>query len=143
MLRFCGAAAFVPCLSFTCSLGLPPPSLRDGGPLVKRLYLIDLKVKGADGVLKKRLLIDLLDIDDPRDIGGPLPTLPATKFNMPFDSIECILPLGAHTLAVAIDTNFPGEDGREKGVPDSTEFIKLEFKRPLASYAPKGEDCDR
>jgi hypothetical protein len=37
---------------------------------------------------------------------------------------------------VAIDTNFPGEDGRTPGTPDSTEFIKLEFQYPLWTYAP-------
>ncbi len=115
-------------------------SLFGPAAIVKRLYLIDLNVKGADGVLEKRLLIDLLNIDDPRDIGGPLPTVPAGKFTMPFDSIECVLQLSSKTLAVAIDTNFPGEDGREEGVPDSTEFIKLEWKHPVATYAPQA-DC--
>ncbi|HMJ15369.1 MAG TPA: hypothetical protein VK524_28330 [Polyangiaceae bacterium] len=57
---------------------------------IKRLYLIDLNVTGDDGVLEKRLLIDLLDIDDPRDLGGNLPGLEPKKFNMPFDSIESV-----------------------------------------------------
>jgi hypothetical protein len=105
--------------------------------VVKRLYLIDLDVTDESGVLEKRLLIDLLDIDDPRDIGGDLPGLALGKFNMPFDSIECVLQLGEKTLAVAIDTNFPGEDGRSKGVPDSTELIQLRFKRPIERYAPR------
>lgn len=104
--------------------------------VVKRLYLIDLDVTDEDGVLRKRLLVDLLDIDDPRDIGGPLPKLASEKFNMPFDSIECVHPLDRRTLAVAIDTNFPTEDGRTPGVPDSTEFIQLRFDRPLTWYAP-------
>lgn len=112
-------------------------SLFGAASVVKRLYLIDLDVKGADGILEKRLLIDLLDIDDPRDIGGDLPGLEPKKFNMPFDSIECVLGLDDKTLAVAIDTNFPNEDGRTTGVPDSTEFIQLRFERPVASYAPE------
>lgn len=103
---------------------------------VKRLYLIDLNVTDEDGVLEKRLLVDLLDIDDPRDIGGDLPGLAPEKFDMPFDSIECVLPLGPRRLAVAIDTNFPTEDGRTPGVPDSTEFIQLQFERRIARYAP-------
>jgi hypothetical protein len=112
-------------------------SLFGAAAVVKRLYLVDLNVVDADGVLEKKLLVDLLDIDDPRDIGGDLPNLAPEKFNMPFDSIECVLKLAPRTLAVAIDTNFPGEDGRTPGVPDSTEFIKLRFERELEDYAPR------
>lgn len=103
---------------------------------VKRLYIVDLNVTDGDGVLRKRLLVDLLDIDDPDDIGGPLLGLDPLKFSMPFDSIECVVVFDAWTLGVAIDTNFPTEDGRESGVPDSTEFIKLKFEAPVASLAP-------
>jgi glycerophosphoryl diester phosphodiesterase len=56
---------------------------------------------------------------------------------MPFDSIECVLKLASRRLAVAIDTNFPGEDGRSPGVPDSTEFIQLHFAREISHYAPQ------
>jgi hypothetical protein len=112
-------------------------SLFGPAAVVKRLYLIDLNVKGSDGILEKRLLVDLLNIDDPRDIGGDLPGLEPQKFNLPFDSIECVLGLDEKTLAVAIDTNFPNEDGRTPGTPDDTEVIQLRFERPIASYAPK------
>jgi hypothetical protein len=112
-------------------------SLFGAAAVVKRLYLIDLNVTDEQGILKKQLLVDLLDIDDPRDIGGDLPNLEPNKFNMPFDSIECVLGLDAKTLAVAIDTNFPGEDGRTPGTPDSTEIIQLRFERSVASYAPR------
>jgi hypothetical protein len=111
-------------------------SLFGANAVVKRLYLINLNATDEGGVLEKRLLIDLLDIDDPQDLGGPLPGLATKKFNMPFDSIESVVSLGAKVLGVAIDTNFPTEDGRSPGVPDSTEFIKLKFERPVASYAP-------
>jgi hypothetical protein len=117
-------------------------SLFGAAALVKRLYLVNLGVTDSDGILVKRLLIDLLDIDDPKDIGGDLPGLAPGKFSMPFDSIESVLSLGPKSLGVAIDTNFPGEDGRTPGVPDSTEFIKLQFEQPVASYAPAKAACD-
>jgi hypothetical protein len=116
-------------------------SLFGAAAVVKRLYLVNLGVTDADGILVKRLLIDLLDIDDPKDIGGDLPGLAPAKFNMPFDSIESVLSLGPKTLGVAIDTNFPGEDGRTPGVPDSTEFIKLQFEQPVHSHAPAKSGC--
>ena len=53
----------------------PPSSVNP--PRQKKLYLFDLnEMDPATGVLKKRLLVDLLDIDDPDDIGGPLPGIP-------------------------------------------------------------------
>jgi hypothetical protein len=77
--------------------------------------MVDLNDKDANGVLNKTLLVDLLDISDPQDIGGPLAGVASGKFNMPFDSIESIVVLDNHTIAVAIDTNYPDEDGRIPG----------------------------
>lgn len=104
--------------------------------VIKRLYIIDLGVTDSEGILKKELLVDLLDIDDPRDIGGPLAGLAGDKFNLPFVSVECVVSLDANTLGVAIDTNFPAS-GRDPGVPASTELITLKFSRPVASLAPR------
>ncbi|MET0287832.1 MAG: esterase-like activity of phytase family protein [Polyangiales bacterium] len=112
-------------------------SLYGANAVVKRLYLVDLNVADTNGVLHKRLLVDLLDIEDPRDLGGDLPGLAPDTFNMPFDSIECVHPVDPFTLAVAIDTNYPTEDGRTVGTPDSSEIIELRFPLPLALYAPK------
>jgi hypothetical protein len=94
---------------------------------VKRIYLVDFNDKGSDGVLNKKLLVNLLDISDPRDIGGPLPGIAPDKFNFPFDSVESIVVLDSNTLAVAIDTNYPDEDGRVPGKPDNTEVITIQF----------------
>jgi hypothetical protein len=113
---------------------------RDGlfGPAaeIKRLYIVNFDVTDSEGVLVKRLVVDRLDIFDPFDIGGPLPGLSPWQFDMPFDSIECVVVLGPRTLGVAIDTNFPSEDGRSSGVPDSTEFSTLRFLAPLERLAP-------
>jgi hypothetical protein len=110
-------------------------ALYGANAVVKRLYLIDLNVSER-GVLKKRLLVDLLDIDDPRDLGGALPGLAPKKFSLPFDSIESVAVTDPSTLVIAIDSNFPTEDARTHGVPDDSELIQLRFARPLESYAP-------
>jgi hypothetical protein len=106
-------------------------SLYGSKAVVKRLYMVDLDVKDADGVLKKTLLVDLLNISDPTDIGGPLASVVAGKFSMPFDSIESVEVVDDNTLAVAIDTNFPTEDGRVPGKPDDTEVITIRFDQAL------------
>ena len=108
-----------------------PPSSANP-PRQKKLYLIDLNVVDrATGILKKRLLVDLLNIPDPRDIGGPLLEIPAKTFNFPLQSVESLTPVDAFTLLVGLDNNYPGGNGRVPGTPDGTEIITLRFKQPL------------
>jgi hypothetical protein len=106
-------------------------SLYGANAAVKRVYLFDLDRTDAAGVLHKTLLVDLLDVADPEDIGGPLPRVAADRFDLPFDSIEALCAVDASTLAIAIDSNFPNEDAREPGRPDDSEMIELRFDRPL------------
>ena len=108
----------------------PPSSAKP--PRQKKLYLIDLsEVDRSTGLLKKRLLVDLLDIDDPKDIGGPLAEIPAKKFNFPLQSVESVTPVDAFTLLVGLDNNYPGGNGRVPGTPDGTEIITLRSAQPL------------
>lgn len=109
---------------------------------VKRLYLVDLGVTDAAGILEKRLLVDLLDIFDPEDIGGELEGVAEPdRFSFPFNSIESVLPLGESALGVAIDNNYPGDAGRRAGVPDDIEFIRVDFDQPLASLEVRPSDA--
>jgi hypothetical protein len=101
-------------------------------PRQKKLYLFDLnEVDGTTGILKKRLLVDLLDIEDPEDIGGPLVGIPADRFNFPLQSVEAVTPVDDFTLLVGLDNNYPGGNGRVPGVPDGTEIITLHSRVPL------------
>ena len=75
----------------------------------------------ATGILEKRLLVDLLDIDDPKDIGGPLPEVPRHTFTFPLQSVESVTPIDDFTLLVGLDNNYPGGNGRVPGTPDGTE----------------------
>ena len=123
-----------------------PPSSANP-PRQKKLYLFDLKeVDPATGFLEKRLLVDLLNIDDPKDIGGPLLEIPADKFNFPLQSVESVTPVDTFTLLVGLDNNYPGGNGRVPGTPDGTEMITLRSKRALQSLhvdVCKDEDGDR
>lgn len=105
--------------------------------VVKRLYLVDLDVTNEAGILEKLLLVDLLDIFDPEDIGGELEGVAEPEqFSFPFNSIESVLPLGPSSLGVAIDNNYPGDAGRRAGIPDDIEFIRIDFDQPLSSFSP-------
>jgi hypothetical protein len=81
-------------------------------------------------VLKKRLLVDLLNIDDPRDIGGPLLEIPADPFNLPLQSVESVTPADPFTLLVGLDNNYPGGN------------ITLRSSVPLASLHVDGCKAD-
>jgi hypothetical protein len=105
--------------------------------VVKRLYLVDLEVTNQAGILEKVLLVDLLDIFDPEDIGGELEGVSEPeRFSFPFNSIESVLPLGQSSLGVAIDNNYPGDAGRRAGIPDDIELIRIDFDQPLSSFSP-------
>jgi hypothetical protein len=88
-------------------------------------------IDAATGLLEKRLLVDLLDIGDPKDIGGPLAEIPADKFNFPLQSVESVTPVDPFTLLVGLDNNYPGGNGRVPGTPDDTEIITLRSPQPL------------
>lgn len=102
-------------------------------PHQKKIYLFDLSEVDENGVLKKRLLVDLLDIDDPNDIGGPLAGLAADKFDFPLQSVESVTLVDEYTLLVGLDNNYPGGNGRLPGTPDGTEIITLKFDVPLST----------
>lgn len=110
----------------------PPTSANP--PRQKKLYLFDLDERDpASGVLRKRLLVDLLRIDDPSDIGGPLVGIPDDVFNFPLQSVESVTPVDDFTLLVGLDNNYPGGNGRVPGTPDGTEIITLRSRVPLGT----------
>ena len=109
-----------------------PPSSANP-PRQKRRYLIDLSETDAQGVLIKRELVNLLDIDDPLDIGGPLAELAADQFSFPLQSVESVTLLDDFTLLVGLDNNYPGGNGRQPGTPDGTEIITLRSNVALSS----------
>lgn len=108
-----------------------PPSSANP-PRQKKLYLFDLdEIDQRTGTLKKRLLVNLLHIEDPRDIGGPLPEIADDTFTFPLQSVESVTLVDDFTLLVGRDNNYPGGNGRVPGRPDGTEIVLLDSKVPL------------
>lgn len=97
---------------------------RDGGQgdaaRFKKIYLADLRDRDGDGALDKTLVADLLDIANPNRVGGF-----GDPFRFPFVTIEDVVILDEHTIAVLNDNNFPFSSGRTAGQPDNNEFIVL------------------
>ncbi|MFI6206411.1 esterase-like activity of phytase family protein [Streptomyces sp. NPDC051041] len=97
---------------------------RDGGQGdtagFKRIYLADTRDRDGDGLMDKTLVADLLDIANPKGVGGFGET-----FRFPFQTIEDVVLLDDRTLAVLNDNNFPFSSGRTPGEADDNEFITI------------------
>jgi hypothetical protein len=107
---------------------------RDGGQgaaaKVKRIYLADKRDRDRDGYLDKTLVVDLLDIANPRRVGGFDET-----FRFPFTTIEDVVILDDNTLGVLNDNNFPFSSGRTPGKADNNEFITVKLAERLHADA--------
>ncbi|MBM7773139.1 hypothetical protein JOD54_003343 [Actinokineospora baliensis] len=103
---------------------------RDGGQgvdaKVKKVYLLDKRDRDHDGKLDKTLVADLMNLANPRHLGGF-----ADPFTFPFQTIEDVAILDDRTLAVLNDNNFPFSSGRTPGKPDNNEFITIRLTERL------------
>ncbi len=110
---------------------------RDGtqGPasVFKRVYLIDLTKTNPDGTLQKTLLLDELNIADPNDLNGD----GRTVFDLPFVTIETVIPLDSRTLLIGNDNNYPFSSGRTPGKADNNEFALIRFDAPIFDVVPE------
>jgi hypothetical protein len=97
---------------------------RDNGQgdtaLFKRVYVADKRDRNHDGLLDKTLLVDLMNIANPRKLAGA-----GATFTFPFQTIEDVVILDDRTIAVLNDNNFPFSTGRTAGVADNNEWITI------------------
>jgi hypothetical protein len=93
---------------------------------VKRIYLADKRDRNRDGRLDKTLVADLMNIANPRHVGGF-----GSTFTFPFQTIEDVVILDDRTIAVLNDNNFPSSSGRAAGQTDNNEFIVIKLDRGL------------
>ncbi|WP_092382605.1 esterase-like activity of phytase family protein [Micromonospora phaseoli] len=103
---------------------------RDGGQgagaVIKRLYVADKRDRDNDGLLDKTLLVDLMNIANPKRLGGF-----GTTFTFPFQTIENVVILDERTVAVLNDNNFPFSTGRRAGVAEDNEWIAIKLPASL------------
>jgi hypothetical protein len=100
----------------------------------KKAFTIELDETGPDGFLRKRELLDLLDIRDPDLISPParpgdfgIASAADRTFKMPYITIEAVLPEGKDRLTIVNDTNF-GSRGRNRDLPDYSDFIGVRVR---------------
>lgn len=99
----------------------------------KKIYIVNLGDLDDEGFLVKHEVADLLQIEDPHNIGGQGPL-----FRFPFQTIESVIPLSNTTLGVLDDNNFPFSNGRVAGQSDPNEFIVIRLDRPLVKRPEHG-----
>jgi hypothetical protein len=104
----------------------------------KKIFLVDLDHVDAQGFVVKQLVADLLNIQDPHNIGGTGPV-----FRFPFQTIESVIPLSARTLGVLDDNNYPFSSARVAGQPDPNEFIVIRLEQPLVDREEEIADASR
>lgn len=121
-----GATAIGEFTLFSATAGLVIE--RDSGErdkaLIKKVYRVDLDQLDEDGFLRKTLVADLLDINDPYDLDRDGNEM----FSFPFWTIEGLVVLNATTLGIVNDNNYPLGQARDNSgtQPDNNEFILIE-----------------
>jgi hypothetical protein len=89
---------------------------------VKKIYLA---TKRGDR-LEKTLVVDLMNVANPRKLGGFGPV-----FTFPFQTIEDVVILDDRTIAVLNDNNFPFSTGRSATAADNNEWITIALPKSL------------
>lgn len=106
---------------------------RDNGSgptaVFKRVYLVDDRDRDRDGLLDKTLLVDLMDLANPRRLGGPAAA--SDPFTFPYVTIEDVELVDADTIAVLNDNNYPATGGRGADVRDVNEYLEIDLPRRL------------
>jgi hypothetical protein len=97
----------------------------------KKLYLVDLSQVDGNGLLKKKLLLDLMNIPDPDHVYGE-----SDRFALPLHTLESVLLLDQRRVLIVNDNNYPFGSGRkgERAGSEGTEFVVVEFPRALKDY---------
>jgi glycerophosphoryl diester phosphodiesterase len=107
--------------------------------VTKRVYRVDLDRTEGSGQLSKKLLVDLLKIDNPYGLGTSAAWGTGNPFSFGLVSVETLVPLAGGDLMIANDNNYPGNAARVPGIPDDTEMIILD---PYARSAEPGHEAE-
>jgi hypothetical protein len=102
---------------------------------VKRVTLIDMGQVDAEGFVARLAQVDLMDIADPDGLAR-MPTdgeVPEGRFVFPFVTIESVLAEDGEHILVGNDNNLPFSAGRQLGVADANEVIRLHVPELLAA----------
>ncbi|MGH3754551.1 MAG: esterase-like activity of phytase family protein [Pseudonocardiaceae bacterium] len=98
--------------------------------LFEKIFVVEIDDSDRSGrLLRKREIVDLLDIADPRRISlvgaRPGDIGLGERFTFPYVTTESVLPVRDGVLAIVNDNNFGSIGGRNPTLPDYTDFIEV------------------
>ncbi len=107
--------------------------------VTKRIYEVNLRDVDAEGFVTKSLVVDALDIANPRGIDADQGLVGITEdsYSLPVQSFETVVRLRDGRILIANDNNFPGNSVRVAGQPDDTELAILELRK---QRVPRADD---
>ncbi len=94
------------------------------GAAAKLKHVREIHLAGNSVV--SHLVADLLDIANPRQLGGH-----SVRFTFPFLTTEAVWATERGELVLVNDNNYPAGGGRPGALRDHTEFIRLRLSSPL------------
>jgi len=104
------------------------------GPAARFKKIFRVEIGAPDTFVTKTLVVDLLDIANPKRLGG----FPST-FRFPFITPESVWQTDSGTLIVVNDNNYPETGGCAPGVRDDTEFIRVRIRYNQQIHAPHSD----
>ena len=98
-------------------------------PKIKRVYKIEMTEANANNPVRKIGYIDLLAIQDPRNLARK--PKQDGKLSFPFFTIENVDIVDAEHIIVGDDNNLPFSSSREPNRADDNEFVLLRVPQLL------------
>jgi hypothetical protein len=114
----------------------PRPDCFPNPARFKRVTLIDLAQRDAEGFVRKLGHIDLMNLADPEGLGrirtAANPPLQG-RYTVPFFTIENVMRIDDTHIMVAVDNNLPFSSGRELDRAADNEFFLIRVPELLAA----------
>lgn len=101
---------------------------------IKRIYRVKLGEVNEQGLLRKELLADLLQIRDSENLSGEAQN---DVYTYAFETIESLLIMGPDRLGIVNDNNFPFGNGPDGSDSEETVFAVIRVPGLAAPFKPE------
>jgi glycerophosphoryl diester phosphodiesterase len=106
--------------------------------VTKRVYRVDLDRTDRSGMLAKKLVADLLKLDNPALIGDGDGWGTGDPFSFGLQSVETLVPLSNGDLMIGSDDHDPGSAARRPGATDALELIIIDPESTVTATEAAG-----
>jgi len=106
--------------------------------VTKRVYRINLDRTDRSGMLAKKLVVDLLKLDNPSELGKGDGWGTGDPFSFGLRSVETLVPLPDGNLLLGSENNYPANGARRPGTTDDPELIIIDPKATVTAHEAEG-----